>query len=514
MLYKSQAKILKRLQTRLDKRFGQVVQMDTGLGKTRVGLISADKNDLPVVFVVPSNMIDEWIAERASLGVRSEFQVLRKFDKPVALTNWVLASYNCLTYPAFTKAVGDRPRFIVVDELANFKNETAARTKQLQKLTETNSHRVVGLTATLVENSILELFTQVHIVAPKFMTRQRFINRHVVYNQWGGVDGYCKMNKFKRKAKRYILRLRREEVVHELPSKTVGHDYIYFVDPPVQHLERHKNTAGSLSKSLRRIRDAMAAAEMAGNEDEEAEQQYAATVGRVNSVRRIAALRKQLCDPQGLGRAKVEFIKKLFKHWLAPGKRGAFSGFPCVVFCDDVEAATALRDEIESWGFSVGLVTGATSWKARAELRRQFNAGELPVLVSSAAGSRGNNLQAGASLIHYSIPWNDAQLKQRNRIRRASSTAKEQRYILLVLRGTVDEHLLSIVRDKQHQASVFDAGTVDFVKSRSQTWTEFLQQLLRKEKPHVEKARKPARKHRNEGRPGGCSNERYWHRRG
>lgn len=513
MFYKKQLMLIKRLCRRVPKLGGHILQMDTGLGKTRTSLEIARRLKRPVVCLVPTGLIDDWIVEQRKLG-GADFQVLKNYAMPEALSDHVLASYHCLNFPEFIRAVNSRKRTIIVDELANFKNEKAQRSKQLRKIMRGKVHYGIGLTATVIENAIEELYNLLRIVAPKFMSPTRWLSDYAVVDSWGTVVEYRNLQKFRKKAMRYLSRLRRDEV-EDLPSQTKGRDYVFMIEPPAEFVDEHLRSAGKLLSRLGQLRDSMVMAEMAGSEDEEATKLYEATVHRVTSMRRIAKLRAQLCDVSGLGSAKVAFIRKLFQRWTQPDS--GFSGFPCLIFCDNVEQAKALRDIIASWGFVAGLITGATPQKKRTALRNAFNAGTLSVIVSSAAGSRGNNLQGGKSLIHYSIPWTDAVMKQRNRIRRASSKAKQQKYILLVLKNTVDEYLLSIVRDKAHQARVFDEGSADFVKSRSKSWTVFLKELMTKGGPNAvtpdAKEKQSAGKHRNKGCPRGYTDERFWCRK-
>lgn len=514
MFYEKQKILIKRLCRRVPKLGGHILQMDTGLGKTRTSLEIARRLKRPVLCLVPTNLIDDWITEQAKLG-GPEFQVLRNYADRPKLTGNVLASYHCLNFPEFIGAVNERPRTLIVDELANFKNENAARSKLLRKITRSKKHYGIGLTATVIENEITELYNLLRIVAPKFMSPTRWLSDHAVVDSWGTVVEYRNLRKFRKKAMRYLSRLRRDEV-NDMPSQTKGRDYIFMLEPPAEFIDEHLRSAGKLLARLGQLRDSMVMAEMAGSEDEEATNLYNATIHKVTSMRRIAKLRAQLCDVSGLGSAKVAFIRKLFVRW--SGSDSKFSGFPCLIFCDNVEQAKRLRDEIRGWGFETGLITGATPHKKRKALRDAFNSGTLPVIVSSAAGSRGNNLQSGKSLIHYSIPWTDAVMKQRNRIRRVSSSAKQQKYILLVLKNTVDEYLLSIVRDKAHQASVFDDGSADFVKSRSKSWTAFLTELTKKgdkcgRTTNVSKKEIGARNHGDEGRSRGYTDERFWRRK-
>lgn len=471
-LFDYQEKAVNRINEVLLTHGGLILQFDTGLGKTLTSIAAVATLSRPAVFLVPSSGIDEWCAEFTNnfsdlTKVHGAPSVWLRYEskKP---TWYTIASYNCLKDGAFVSSI--ESAVLVIDELANFKNEDAQRTKAL--LAAKNTMRL-GLTATIVENDLMELFTMVRMVRPSLMERQHFVNNYVVYNHYGAIAGYHNINEFRAVVKPVVYTVSRLKVA---PDK-VPQEVMVRLMVPLRERKLHNRKARKLLKNLRGIREHMAESELSQHVDEYLYHKFRATVNKRSALRLINSLRSELCDLEGLGKYKFRWLMRSMWKWNSIS--ASFSGFPCVIFCDHVGVAKQLRDRLAHvLNCSVGLICGSVSMRKRSRIKKMFNSGEIPVLVCTAAGARVINLPNGRTVIHFSIPWTDAIMRQRNRITRMSTEVDEQRTYALVLGKTVDEYVYSIIRDKRRLASVLDQEDGDELQSRSQSWSEYLRSIL------------------------------------
>lgn len=130
---------------------------------------------------------------------------------------------------------------------------------------------------------------------------------------------------------------------------------------------------------------------------------------------------------------------------------------PMVIFSQAVDTVYELQARLVSLGYEVYRLTGDMRGDERASAIQRFRSSENPrrMLVSSAAGGVGINLQVARVVVHFDLPWNPMVLEQRvGRVHRIGST----RTILvetLLLRGSreaevlerITQRLQDIVRD-------------------------------------------------------------------
>jgi SNF2 family DNA or RNA helicase len=195
-----------------------------------------------------------------------------------------------------------------VDELANFKNEKALRTKRLTAL---RGMLNFGLTATVVENSIDELFTMLHFVAPGFMSRKQFVSNHVMYNQYGGVDGFYNLKAFRRKAKPYIYEVTRAKDSISADKVKLKHEVV-LIPSKVYAKARLGKLLDNL-QSMAKLSDGM---DSATDYSELAHYQFRHEIHKKNVRKMIGAMRKFLSDPDRGGKPKFKFLRKLIWSWV------------------------------------------------------------------------------------------------------------------------------------------------------------------------------------------------------
>jgi superfamily II DNA or RNA helicase len=130
---------------------------------------------------------------------------------------------------------------------------------------------------------------------------------------------------------------------------------------------------------------------------------------------------------------------------------------PFVVFSQAVDTVYELEMRLRVQGVEVYRITGDMPFEARTDEIHRFRTSVNPrrVLVSSAAGGVGINLQVARRVVHFDLPWNPMTLEQRvGRVHRIGSV---QTILIdtILLQGSreaevfqrITERLESIVRD-------------------------------------------------------------------
>ncbi len=123
---------------------------------------------------------------------------------------------------------------------------------------------------------------------------------------------------------------------------------------------------------------------------------------------------------------------------------------------DDVVAQVA-KAGVEAVAFHGGM-----DERARRRSLERFRAGGAVVLVATAAGSEGHNLQHCNVLVNFDLPWNPMAIEQRiGRLHRMGQTREVHVYNLCA-KGTLEERVLDVL-DRRVQLFQLVVGEMDMV---------------------------------------------------
>lgn len=120
-----------------------------------------------------------------------------------------------------------------------------------------------------------------------------------------------------------------------------------------------------------------------------------------------------------------------------------------VVFTQFRETQQLLFEALQQKGISTSLFHGGLSRTAKEQAITTFKE-ENQLLLSTDAGSEGRNLQFCHTLCNFDLPWNPMRIEQRiGRLSRIGQT-HEVEIINLVMKGTIEEEILTLLEDKIH----------------------------------------------------------------
>jgi SNF2 family DNA or RNA helicase len=300
---------------------------------------------------------------------------------------------------SITSEVG---KFITVfDECTAFKNPTT-KTWQTCRFLSDKSDRVVGLTATLLKNNLMEGFGIYKVIKPDiFSSKTKFQEQFCVMEMQrvkGGVKvpvvvGYKNLTQFRTMIEPYFYGRNKHEVSNELPSLTTK-EIVVELTPA-----EDKKYAEALSGVL----------ELGDGEIKEYEDTKALTslIYCQQCVDSPALLRYNEGDVIDVG-DDVEEVKLGSKEQaLLDLLDEQLEGEKVIVYTRFESLVGRLQKVLAKAKIKSVRITGKENDKKRAEAQNKFQdlSSDTKVVFITDAGSEAINLQAAAAIIFYDSPW-------------------------------------------------------------------------------------------------------------
>lgn len=420
-----------------DMGLGKTIQIiDLLLQRKRAG---ATRSEAPHLLIVPASLLGNWKQElnrfapslRVFFAHRSERdaedleRVAGNPDRELKGCDLVATSYGLVRRLAWLAQV--KWSLVILDEAQAIKNASSAQTRSVKKLPAQG--RIV-LTGTPVENHLGDLWSLFDFCNPGLLgTATQFKGFVKRLNQQQDAQAFGGLRRLVRP---YILRRLKTDpdIVPDLPEKT------------------EMRAECGLSKK------------------------QAALYGHV-----VEDLEKRLVEAEGIARrglvlATLMQLKQICNHpaqylhgtEFAAGDSGKFGRLQLLcepiaerqekvlVFTQFQTITEPLADFLATVFGRRGLVLhGGTPVKRRQELVREFQADAGPpfFVISLKAGGSGLNLTAATHVVHFDRWWNPAVENQATD--RAFRIGQKRKVTVhkFVCRGTVEERIDAMIRDKQ-----------------------------------------------------------------
>jgi SNF2 family DNA or RNA helicase len=411
---------------------------EVGLGKTiEAGLICAEYlargmvNSLLVL--TPASLVSQWQQE---LGEKFNITTVTTDDRdpqqPIE-EFWtahprIIASLNTAKSAKHFAAVTDRTwDLIVVDEAHHLKNRTTLNWKLVNAL---QKRFILMLTATPVQNSLVELFNLLTLLKPGLLQTESLFKKEYVDSKNGRVPK--NPEKLRSLMREVMVRNTRALVDVKLPKRfastiTVApsseeqklyeslNDYLRN-DENLDKLSRTNllmragSSPGALADSLKQLTQRI---------PDEALKKLAKRAAQVKQVEKAKAL--------------VEMLKKSQQKTLVFSTHKATSAY----------LAKTLREaDIPFAEFQGGM-----SLKEKDAAIAAFR-DTVSVLLASETGGEGRNIQFANVIINYDLPWNPMKIEQRiGRIHRIGQT-QDVFIFNFCLKDSIEEYILRILHDK------------------------------------------------------------------
>ena len=429
-----------------DTGLGGVLADDMGLGKTvqmlAMVLRAHERGELddPVLVVAPTSVLSTWQSEAARFAPglrtvvidRTRAKAKQGLDETVYGAHVVITSYAVARIDE--EVFRSRPwAAVVLDEAQFVKNHQA---KTYQAVRRLSARAKFAITGTPLENSLMDLWSLLSIVAPGLHPRPALFK-----DQWAkpieNAGNAERLAALRRRIRPLMLRRTKEAVATELPPKM---EQVLTVDLHPRHravYDRH------LQRERQRLLGLID--DLNGN--------------RIAILRALTVLRQMSLDPSlvdesyaGLAAsAKVDALVEQLTELSQEGHRA-------LVFSQFTGFLSIVRARLEAEGIAYEYLDGST--RNRAERIAAFREGTAPVfLISLKAGGFGLTLTEADYVFVLDPWWNPAAEAQAiDRTHRIGQTRPVNVY-RMVSRDTIEEKVVALQERKRDLfARVVDEG--------------------------------------------------------
>ncbi len=456
---------------------------EVGLGKTiEAGIVMKELIQRGLVRTVlvltPASLTEQWREELQTkfhesftvMETPQQWQAVREADAG----RWIV-SLDRAKLDAHSEAVlGREYDLLIVDEAHKLKNRA---TRAWQFVNKVRKRYVLMLTATPVQNDLMELYSLITILSPGQLGTVRAFRRHFVEH----ADARHPKNaaSLRRLLNDVMIRNRRSKVDIRFPKRQAAVYHLELSEPEwmlyndvTDYIRRRfkdrdsdkhlRLTLMTLQKELSSSPQALAhtlrkmVADRAHGDNVRAElQRFLALAESIPTSRKLRAVREILARYPGKFLIFTEY-RQTQEAILADL---AAQGISAVAFHGGMDinqkeaAIAAFRDGlVEEGAPAAGCERHAASCRvpkaARAKAARQPARRDVRVLVSTESGAEGRNLQFCHQLINYDLPWNPMRVEQR--IGRLHRLGQEQDVTIFNLscNETIEAHVIDLLARK------------------------------------------------------------------
>ncbi len=419
-----------------DRGLGGVLADDMGLGKTlqmlAMVLRAHERGELtdPVLVVAPTSVLSTWAgeAERFAPALKTVVVDRTRAKARMSLSDTIEGAQLVITSYAVARideaAWRSRPwGAVVLDEAQFVKNHQA---KTYQAVRRLSARAKFAITGTPLENSLMDLWSLLSIVAPGLHPRPALFRE-----QWANPierDGDAeRLAGLRRRIKPLMLRRTKEAVATELPPK----------QEQVLSVALHPRHRAVYDRHLQRERQRLLGLidDVQGN--------------RIAILRGLTVLRQMSLDPSlvdeayaGLATsAKIETLVEQVGELAEEGHRA-------LVFSQFTGFLRLVRERFEAEGIAYEYLDGST--RNRGDVIKAFREGEAPVfLISLKAGGFGLTLTEADYVFVLDPWWNPAAEAQAvDRTHRIGQTRPVNVY-RLVSHDTIEEKVVALQQRKR-----------------------------------------------------------------
>lgn len=434
-----------------DYSFGGCLADDMGLGKTvqTLALLQHQKEknpDQPSLLIMPTSLIYNWQIE--ALKFAPELKVLvytgiqrDKDPSQFAQYNLVITSYG-ITRIDIDILADFYFNYIVLDESQAIKNQGSQIAKSVRQLK--SRHRLI-LTGTPLENSTMDLWSQMHFINPGLLGDAKYFKDQfqIPIEKKGDLDKTKRLNAI---VKPFVLRRQKSQVAKDLPEKFENIKYSQMSEAQEAYYEEVK------SGFRNEIMGAMG--------KKGAKKSNLLLLQGLSKLRQIANHPKMV-DPDYTGDSgKMEDIHYMLEEAISEGHK-------VLIFSQFVKHLSLVRNHLDEQNIPFAYLDGSTQ-NRQAEVERFQNTPDLKVfLISLKAGGLGLNLTEADYVFLLDPWWNPAVEAQAvDRAHRIGQSRSVFTY-KFITRNSVEEKILKLQKNKLKLATDLIHIEESFVKQLS-----------------------------------------------
>ena len=450
------------LKTLDEYNLGGILADDMGLGKTIQVLTvimsymeSTDKKKrLPTLVVCPSSLCLNWKEEAAkftpsisTLVISGESKQREELIKSIPKYDVTITSYDLLKRDIdLYRKCNYTFRYIIADEAQYIKNNNTQNAKVIKDIKAETRY---ALTGTPIENSLSELWSIFDFIMPGYLfSYNKF--KILFETPISKEEDKEAMDRLKNMIEPFILRRIKENVLTELPDKTIT---VLNNEMSGEQLKIYLSYMQSAKKQAR--------------EEIEAN-------GVANSQIKILALLmrlRQICCHPGLFLENYDGESSKLNQCMEIIKDAVNGGHKILLFSGYSSMFTYLEKELKKDNIEYFKLTGQTKIEDRMDLVNKFNNNEniKVFLISLKAGGTGLNLIGADMVIHYDPWWNlSAENQATDRTYRIGQKRNVQVY-KLITKNSIEEKIYNLQEKKAKLADDMLSTKETFISRMSKT---------------------------------------------
>jgi superfamily II DNA or RNA helicase len=417
---------------------GGLLADDMGLGKTAQTIASivieeeAGRLDRPVLVVVPTSLVPNWISEIGRFAPHLRVAVLHGLDRHEKRRDLSGVHVAITTYTVLSRDIEEMAglawHMVVLDEAQAIKSPTAKATHAVCRL---NTRHRLCLSGTPIENNLGELWSQFAFLMPGLLGQRKSFNRR--FRAPIEKDGDpVRRGQLATRIRPFILRRTKGAVATELPPK---HTILRRITLAPDQRELYETIRATMHEKV-----------VAGIAARGVAQSH------VLVLQALLKLRQVCCDPRltgvasGEASSKLDDLLEMISEMVAEGRR-------ILLFSQFTSMLDLMKPALTAAGVKFVELRGDTVDRAAPVSR--FEAGEVPLfLISLKAGGRGLNLTSADTVIHYDPWWNPAVEDQASDRAHRIGQTKSVFVYKLIAADTVEERIVELQERKAALASL------------------------------------------------------------
>ncbi|MGK7391974.1 MAG: SNF2-related protein [Candidatus Cyclobacteriaceae bacterium M2_1C_046] len=430
-------------------KFGGCLADDMGLGKTvqTLALLQGEKEagrKEASLLVMPTSLVYNWEVEAEKFtpelkvftytGTSREKNTEQFNDYDLILTSYgivrldaeILAQYNF--------------NYIILDESQAIKNPASNIAKAVKKL---NSRHKLILTGTPLENSTMDLWSQISFINPGLLGNQSFFKNEFL-NPIEKKQDEQKMKKLHSIIKPFILRRHKSQVATELPEKIENVQYCSMTE---QQEEKYEEAKAYYRNKI-----------MGNIEVEGIGKSQLLLLQGLTRLRQIANHPKMVDEEYKGDSGKMEDILSMMSNAIQDNHK-------ILIFSQFVKHLTLVRNHLDENKIPYTYLDGSTTDR-KSVVNKFQNDPKIPVfLISLKAGGLGLNLTQADYVFLLDPWWNPAiEAQAIDRAHRIGQQNKVFTY-KFISKNTVEEKILSLQQRKLQLARELVTTEESFIKS-------------------------------------------------
>src|SRR3990167_4151650 len=406
-----------------------------GLGKTLQSIAACEADKRVLVLCPATNKygwkeeIEKWEKVHAQVVDGGPADRLADWHSNA---KWTIANYELLLRPADLSEMRRGFDVIICDEANRIAN---GRAKTVMALKTVPALKRFAMTGTPISNRPSDIWSIVDWLHPGLLgTWQQFLDTYAVFDDWGErgkVVGFKDLQGLAERLRPVMLRRTKEEVLKELPKKTV------------------QDISFDLSPAELKVYDAVRSNIMSEGMIGALADIDRASLGEV--MVRMLRLKQvtghtALVGDGAAGSTKLEVLRERRTEAIEGGEK-------VLVFSQFAQMVKLISARLAATSIEHRLIYGDVDHEKRQQYVNEFNTvPEIKVMVMSEAGAYGLNLQAASGVVHFDLPWSIAKTLQREDRAHRMGQTKPVTILNLVARGTIDEYVARVLKRKNREA--------------------------------------------------------------